>query len=966
MRAEINGFGRWVDKSFDFSNGLLTCLYGENEAGKSTLQHFILFMLFGLPPRKRNFYKPKNSNRIGGTLTIMDDQIGVYTIERMEGQVNCLLPNGVRQDEHWLHDQLKGITNEIYTSIYAFSAADLTEIRQMSGEQLSDVLFSVSLTGASTIYQVEKKLDDKLGALFKKTGRKPMINKQLKKVDEMYSEFLHSKEIEATYRDKKALKEKLEAEIRKKQFNINDLQKELYMNEKIQHVIPLLNEYHECKEKLTIFPKEIRFPENGVDRFQLLKNNIIPLQSEWTVLKKNEQQYNDKLNALSNEIYPDRIYQAAQSILSEKRMDENHQQQIKEKEREYDQLNSLLKEQLHEIELVEADLEETILPFHLEATWKEIRDTNIQLQQEGERLSEDYHLIIKEQNELNEEETEIKNKLISEEKLADLQVKMNEYDLVQTANKNEARQRKQWKQWEQKQKKLSTWTLIGTCLFAMTSILMAIISNNYMLLSVTAIIILAGLIQTNLVKKSVNELKETKKSNTFNTSIRKTERDEYSEIVKENQQLQASLQTVQNEKKRVGFQKLKWEERKRLFDQKESQWIDRLKTEQYQYPFLEQVEPAHWIELLHKIQQIRRHLVDKKELEEELNLLYETRQLFIKKIETFAKDVKWEPDSTTVEQIEQMVDDFESKKQLMEQYRQLRKENEEKESELTVKIDSYQNEMHALMEIANVDQEEAYFKVARELEEKAYLLDRKIKIEQQMKPMFSSEIMKRLLTEQVNQHEIELRITHVKKQIKADQSVIAKKNKQLATVEMTIEQMEKSDSLSKTTFRYQLEQNKLNELAQEWALFQVAKSALAHAKNAYQKKYLTEVIQLTSDYFSKLTNGKYKRVYAPTTSKLFQVEANNYLRYTVDELSQGTIDQLYVSLRLAISKVMSNKYVIPLIIDDAFVHFDEERTEQIIKILKQFAKEQQILLFTCKTDIANQLQAEHIIENMKV
>src|SRR5690625_7106290 len=61
MRATIYGFGSWVDDTVDFSGDSYICIYGENESGKSTLQHFILFMLFGLPPKMRSFYRPKSS-----------------------------------------------------------------------------------------------------------------------------------------------------------------------------------------------------------------------------------------------------------------------------------------------------------------------------------------------------------------------------------------------------------------------------------------------------------------------------------------------------------------------------------------------------------------------------------------------------------------------------------------------------------------------------------------------------------------------------------------------------------------------------------------------------------------------------------------------------------------------------------------------------------------------------------------
>src|SRR5690625_6678163 len=91
---------------------------------------------------------------------------------------------------------------------------------------------------------------------------------------------------------------------------------------------------------------------------------------------------------------------------------------------------------------------------------------------------------------------------------------------------------------------------------------------------------------------------------------------------------------------------------------------------------------------------------------------------------------------------------------------------------------------------------------------------------------------------------------------------------------------------------------------------------------------------------------------------LFQVEASEEIRYNVNELSQGTIDQLYVSLRLAISEAMSKEHRLPFMIDDAFVYFDSIRTKRVMDILAERAGEQQIIIFTCKREVLEAAQED--------
>src|SRR5690625_308164 len=102
--------------------------------------------------------------------------------------------------------------------------------------------------------------------------------------------------------------------------------------------------------------------------------------------------------------------------------------------------------------------------------------------------------------------------------------------------------------------------------------------------------------------------------------------------------------------------------------------------------------------------------------------------------------------------------------------------------------------------------------------------------------------------------------------------------------------------------QYQMENEELATLATEWAVLKTAKEILVETKIKYRDTYLTDVIERTSSYFQKITMNAYQAIIPPQSGKSFQVESTDHIRYQVNELSQGTIDQLYVCLRLAISE----------------------------------------------------------------
>ena len=72
--------------------------------------------------------------------------------------------------------------------------------------------------------------------------------------------------------------------------------------------------------------------------------------------------------------------------------------------------------------------------------------------------------------------------------------------------------------------------------------------------------------------------------------------------------------------------------------------------------------------------------------------------------------------------------------------------------------------------------------------------------------------------------------------------------------------------------------------------------------------------------------------------------------------SDGTVDQLYLALRLAVAEELTADA--PLILDDALVRFDDTRLQAALEILQQFAENKQVILFTCQ-------KREKILLNME-
>ena len=111
-----------------------------------------------------------------------------------------------------------------------------------------------------------------------------------------------------------------------------------------------------------------------------------------------------------------------------------------------------------------------------------------------------------------------------------------------------------------------------------------------------------------------------------------------------------------------------------------------------------------------------------------------------------------------------------------------------------------------------------------------------------------------------------------------------------------------------------------------------------------------QVINEAVNIFTALTQGNYNMINYENDT--IMVKHNNGQMYHPLELSQSTKELLYIALRISLIKILRPYYPFPIIIDDAFVHFDKQRKSMMLNYLRELAKDYQVLYFTCMKDTA--------------
>ncbi len=99
----------------------------------------------------------------------------------------------------------------------------------------------------------------------------------------------------------------------------------------------------------------------------------------------------------------------------------------------------------------------------------------------------------------------------------------------------------------------------------------------------------------------------------------------------------------------------------------------------------------------------------------------------------------------------------------------------------------------------------------------------------------------------------------------------------------------------------------------------------------------------TSEILAELTEGKYHQV---VVDKDLEMGVSTQERYIpVEQLSRGTMEQVYFALRMAVGDVLCNQEPMPVVLDDVFAMYDERRLMETLQWL--ISHKRQILLFTC-------------------
>ncbi|WP_416144318.1 AAA family ATPase [Planococcus koreensis] len=911
----IYGFGKHQDREI-ILDPELSIIYGTNEAGKTTIQQFIIQTLFGYPSKNQNLrrYEPKNGGKYGGQLHIVDPDFGRVIIERVKGKsagdVTLYFEDGSRGSETELKMILRDYDRASFESVFSFSIHELQGLENMNEEELSRTLLASGTTGMDAIARMESRLEKEMAVVFKKSGRNPEINLR---VDELKSLDNDLKE----YRRRIELYEPYVARVREIESRLDEMGDEeaeldgaLKAAERWLQARPLLEKRQALEVEASTLPASA-FPPDGRRRMDRLSDRLSEATAKIGSL---EQQYNRMADQPET---PKRI-EELEGLLAKESGWHRLSSELSNKQQE---IGKIADEQGRLLSLVGMDLEQALR-------------ADVSLNNE-ERL-----LFFVEQADQEEEEQRYHSRKVAEEKTK-LEEASKELKFFLSGEPSE-KERKEAEEWLAAAPKLAEakaagqlqgssnpknlmYILMG---LGVLGFLIGIFQENYPLAVISILAAIAGAWMAFKGKKT-----ET--------------------LPAEYQQVLAAYGGRETELNAL-IDKLA------QYDRKLDSLLDNLEATKRQIATLAQAPQGQGAKEAYR------------EFLQELGINPETGrktvvELFgalreIQALQTASERLSRDIAKHTAEAEEWLAEASAACNRVLAQdglYEAIRAEFSARKDhnasvakslaqkrELQAALAQAQSlalqieqEQGALLQDAGALNLEQFYGLCDGWERLQEIGKQQAFLAAQLASLGDVGEMNGDSTADGGIESLEDKLGALKKERHA---LLAEKADKLQAAKTLLSDGEYEEKLQ----QFEEKKEELAELAMRWSIDKAITAAIRRTMDELKDKKLPAVIGAAQAYFSKLTGNAYSNL-EMNPDGFFEAVREDGMRFHIAELSQATKEQAYISLRLSLAVSMRESHAFPVIMDDPFVHFDRRRLQHMINLITELQLNHQFIYFTC-------------------
>ncbi|MDQ0159919.1 ATP-binding protein [Alkalibacillus salilacus] len=946
-QLEVVSFGKWHQKTIDLTSGF-NYLYGSNESGKSSLRSFITYILFGLSASEREQYTSIFDGQLGGRI-ILTDGVKEYTIERFShrnrGKRVGYLAGETVQDKE-IEQLLDHVDHYIYQAIFSFQDRDLEAIRHQQSDDIGKVLFNLGLTGSEDIVEIEQGLTKESDKLFKKQGRKPPVNQalqQLKAINEEIEKAQIKEQEHATlYQEAK----QLELDIQALKYEDEQLNQQIKDYQQLLQVSSSIDRVQLLDQEMASLLNHSHLSQDVIDRYE--------------DVKAKRQTYDDRARAIMakmSEAKEERNRLMAQSKKDHFpfTLDEIQAWTVEweHKKQQYDDLSNQIQSKRSQLQKLNLPVDETELRSlaisdYTKQTWSRIA---YDLHANAEKLSDlerRKRIKLDELRSLESKQQDVQKNLLTEEERATTSRKLEQINqqifVDQTTASRGSSSRNRQSSLKQPLFMVGKWLALAFAIgFVLAGVMawMNVFSYVYAGISGIAFYVLLNRQQISIEQQASHS------DNSEKVSLEQEKRDleriieNDDQLINDNRDLQTKIDYVNSELREVESERLSIEEIiddlefKQNQEINQHQWLERYELEQWEDVAQQLINAKH---ILSDIDQL---VESQLTIESSLDYIKEQLQRFLS---YYVNDLNWRDDQAGLSLVREYLNQERDITNQINQHHYWLEELEKQLQELKDEYAPYEQAMEDMLSEIDVENEAELEDVIQAFATYQEKDQKRAEAYEAVKQLFGDSTNE-VIAQSYNWDHLQEVLHDNRHRKEIGEAQLEEKRQRLADCTAHIRQIEEDGRLSDLIHERSKIEDEIKTLSKQWAALNVAKGLIQDTKSRYQYDYLPHVLTQTSQLFNKLTQGIYQTVRFSQEESLM-VQRYDDIWFDVKQLSDGTADQLYVALRFALNESLRDTKAFPFILDDAFVHFDHERKQEMMRILSQQAKKQQIIYFS--------------------
>ncbi|MCO7124949.1 AAA family ATPase [Sporolactobacillus shoreicorticis] len=896
-------FGRFKEKKIKLPQAPIIMIYGENESGKSTIMAFILSQLFGFPSKKQlgKWNGTSRTDSLGGSLAFTADNGRSYRIERMLGDKETLNFSTETGEPADLNKYMRGINQFLYENVFCFDLDGLRNIDKMNPADMNDLLLGAGMIGSGMLSKLEQTLEKQCADLFKKSGKKPQINRLFAELNNCSAQLREWEKKLDSYQQLQnsvlAGRERLKhLELKKKQ-----AQHEYQLWTSFSAALPLINTYRGLSHELQSMMQDRPFPQNGKECYDdsrklllSIKNEISDLDEQIGQLEETRQMVHIDKRWQEQDTALHRLFGGAADDRQNEKERRRIEDEIGREQAVCRRICDLLGREWTPAAIRKASSEITLGDQLKEKIdiWKKLLD-------DRRDLARDLNAALERQERL-------------EKQLKIINVKHEFTERTVRSNRAVSH--------PPKSRLLIIGLMILSAVLAVfSSLVIAPIAGLPVLLLGTAAIVCIFFFSFFRFDGQTNSI-----------------RAEDDRIFAERTLLEQQFNLAKAEAGRLA-------EKQKACSQSCEEQEEGIKSwlKEHGY-FIDDLTGA--MEKVRLVNDAQEHCQNLDVLHAKLQRLNDLHEYFVQETGVLAEKLGIAgADAAYLERCYQkQMEQGQRRDDLEKQIQIYRKQRER----YMRRIAALENDQKAWFAKAHAENEQQFYEAA-EREEHRHFINKQLETTRmQLLELTGTEKQIKVYMSYLEERKWDgLSEQDFKDRIATCETEIKNVRDRLANDQAQCSVLEKNDSYRDTLDRYHELLAEAGIRAKEWSAYQTALWAIHAAKEQYRKERLPRVLREAADYFCLVTAGRYKKIILRDDG--FIVEDSNGFTLAASQLSRGTAEQLYLSLRLALMQVFDGYETLPMIIDDGFVNFDRKRSEMVYTLLKKVSEERQVIVLTC-------------------